>query len=80
LTYPAHREADVVLRDGSTLSVRPVRREDESRLRRFFDRLSEESRTFRFVVDARVRVESRPPTRPWPSALERGSGPRLSSA
>jgi acetate---CoA ligase (ADP-forming) len=52
LTYPAHREADVVLRDGSTLSVRPVRPDDEPRLRAFFDRLSDRSRTFRFFSAA----------------------------
>ena len=32
-TYPAHREADVVLHDGSTVSLRPVRPDDEERLR-----------------------------------------------
>jgi acetate---CoA ligase (ADP-forming) len=47
-TYPAHREATIVLRDGSTLAVRPVRPEDESDLARFFMDLSMESRVFRF--------------------------------
>ncbi len=42
----------MVLRDGSTLSVRPVRGDDERRLREFFDRLSGESRTFRFFSAA----------------------------
>ena len=51
-TYPAHREADVVLRDGSTLSVRPVRSADEQALRRFFEGLSDQSRTFRFFSAA----------------------------
>ena len=51
-TYPSHREADVVLRDGSTLSVRPVRSADEQGLRRFFEGLSEESRMFRFFSAA----------------------------
>jgi acetyl coenzyme A synthetase (ADP forming)-like protein len=46
--YPAHREATIVLRDGSTLSVRPIRPEDEGELARFFTDLSMESRIFRF--------------------------------
>jgi acetyl coenzyme A synthetase (ADP forming)-like protein len=42
----------VVLRDGSTLSVRPVRSADQPGLRRFFECLSEQSRTFRFFSAA----------------------------
>jgi acetate---CoA ligase (ADP-forming) len=58
--YPAHREATVVLRDGSTLAVRPIRAEDEPALQRFFAGLSLESRVFRFFAavanaDASVR-------------------------
>ena len=49
-TYPAHREATIVLRDGSTLAVRPIRSEDETDLARFFTELSFESRVFRFFV------------------------------
>jgi len=49
-TYPAHREATVVLRDGSTLAVRPIRPEDERELARFFTDLSMESRVFRFFA------------------------------
>jgi acetyl coenzyme A synthetase (ADP forming)-like protein len=48
--YPAHREATVVLRDGSTLAVRPIRSEDEADLARFFTDLSIESRVFRFFA------------------------------
>jgi acetyl coenzyme A synthetase (ADP forming)-like protein len=48
--YPTHREAIIVLRDGSTLSVRPVRRDDEAELSRFFANLSLESRVFRFFA------------------------------
>ena len=48
--YPAHREADVALRDGSTVHVRPVRPEDEGRLVEFFESLSPESRGFRFFT------------------------------
>src|SRR5688500_16892631 len=47
--YPAHREADVVLRDGSTVHVRPVRpRDDREALKKFLDRLSPDSRSLRF--------------------------------
>jgi acetyl coenzyme A synthetase (ADP forming)-like protein len=49
-TYPAHREATVVLRDGSTLTIRPVRAEDAAELGRFFSSLSLESRVFRFFA------------------------------
>jgi acetyl coenzyme A synthetase (ADP forming)-like protein len=47
--YPAHREADIPLRDGSTLSVRPLRPEDGDELFAFFTGLSETSRAFRFM-------------------------------
>jgi len=46
--YPHHRVADVVLRDGSTVNVRPVRPDDEPRLRSFLAGLSERSRYLRF--------------------------------
>lgn len=48
--YPAHRDATVVLRDGSALTVRPIRPEDEVALGRFFSGLSLESRIFRFFA------------------------------
>ncbi|HET7507132.1 MAG TPA: GNAT family N-acetyltransferase [Solirubrobacterales bacterium] len=54
--YPAHREADVVLRDGSTVRLRPVRPTDEAALREFFAGLDLESRAFRFFSGA-VDVE-----------------------
>src|ERR1700694_3460974 len=47
---PAHREATIVLRDGSTLAVRPIRPQDEADLARFFTDLSMESRVFRFFA------------------------------
>jgi acetyl coenzyme A synthetase (ADP forming)-like protein len=50
VAYPAHREATIVLRDGSTLTVRPIRPDDESELSRFFSALSLESRVFRFFA------------------------------
>ncbi|MFB9893269.1 bifunctional acetate--CoA ligase family protein/GNAT family N-acetyltransferase [Planobispora takensis] len=46
--YPAHWEADVVLSDGGTAHVRPIRPADADRLRAFYSRLSEESIYFRF--------------------------------
>ncbi|TME57500.1 MAG: GNAT family N-acetyltransferase [Chloroflexi bacterium] len=49
-TYPVHREATVVLRDGSTVTVRPIRLDDEAELARFFTELSLESRVFRFFA------------------------------
>ncbi len=46
--YPAEREADVVLRDGSTVHVRPVRESDEAAVREFLTGLSPDSIGFRF--------------------------------
>ncbi len=50
--YPAHRESDVVLHDGSTVRLRPVRDEDAAALRGFYEALSVESRAFRFFSGA----------------------------
>jgi acetyl coenzyme A synthetase (ADP forming)-like protein len=50
--YPAYREADVVLRDGSTVHLRPVRAEDEAALLELFEGLSADSRMFRFFSGA----------------------------
>lgn len=52
--YPAHRETDVVLRDGSTVHVRAARPDDLDLLEDYFIGLSDESRRLRFsgqVVD-----------------------------
>jgi acetate---CoA ligase (ADP-forming) len=46
--YPAEREAEVVLRDGSTVHVRPVGAEDEQAIHEFLESLHPESRMFRF--------------------------------
>ncbi len=46
--YPAHREGDVVLRDGSTVHVRPLRPDDGAALLDFLRRLSPDSRAQRF--------------------------------
>lgn len=51
-SYPAHRSADVALKDGSTVHIRPVRPEDEASLVTFFDELSPEARGFRFFTAA----------------------------
>jgi acetyl coenzyme A synthetase (ADP forming)-like protein len=48
----AAREADVALRDGTTVHVRPARPEDAPGLRKLFERLSEESRYLRFFSAA----------------------------
>jgi acetyl coenzyme A synthetase (ADP forming)-like protein len=50
--YPRHREADIVLRDGSTLHVRPIRASDKEKIMRFFESLSEQSRWLRFFSGA----------------------------
>ena len=50
--YPAHREGDVVLRDGSTVHVRPVRPDDGAAILDFLRRLSPESRAQRFQTAA----------------------------
>ncbi len=46
--YPTEREAHIVLKDGSTLHVRPVRAGDRDAIRTFLDALSPESIVFRF--------------------------------
>ena len=48
--YPPNREGAVVLRDGSTVTVRPVRAADETALAQFFTGLSLESRVLRFFA------------------------------
>jgi acetyl coenzyme A synthetase (ADP forming)-like protein len=47
-TYPAEREADVALQDGTTVHVRPVRPDDGPGLLRFLKALSPESLSLRF--------------------------------
>ncbi len=49
-TYPAHRATDVVLRDGSTVHVRPIRPDDEEHFLIFLRGLSEDSRALRFFA------------------------------
>jgi acetyl coenzyme A synthetase (ADP forming)-like protein len=46
--YPREQEADVVIRDGSTVHVRPVRAEDKAAIRTFLEGISANSIGFRF--------------------------------
>ncbi|MCB2177023.1 MAG: GNAT family N-acetyltransferase [Actinomycetales bacterium] len=48
--YPTHWEADVVLRDGSTAHVRPIRPSDADALQAFHVAQSEQSTVFRFFA------------------------------
>jgi acetyl coenzyme A synthetase (ADP forming)-like protein len=60
MAYPRDREADVVLRDGSTVHVRPVTAEDAAAVHAFYKGLSPDSLVLRFFsgfpnLDAAVR-------------------------
>jgi L-amino acid N-acyltransferase YncA len=48
MSSPRHHEADVALRDGSTVHVRPVRAQDAPAVRAFFEGLSPKSIALRF--------------------------------
>ncbi|MER7791865.1 GNAT family N-acetyltransferase [Streptomyces sp. NPDC097640] len=48
--YPAHWEADVVLRDGGTAQIRPITADDAQRLVSFYERVSDESKYYRFFA------------------------------
>lgn len=52
-TYPEHWEADVLLRDGSTMRVRPIRPEDAEALQAFHVAQSEQSTYYRFFAPLR---------------------------
>ena len=47
---PQHWEADVLLRDGRTAHIRPIRPEDADRLVEFYARVSAESKYYRFFT------------------------------
>ncbi|MEW6059389.1 MAG: GNAT family N-acetyltransferase [Actinomycetota bacterium] len=47
-TYPSHLTSDVVLRDGSTVRIRPARAEDATRVEDYLIGLSPETRRLRF--------------------------------
>jgi len=57
IDYPAHFESDVVLRNGRTLRIRPVRPDDAEGLKRMFGNLSRESLYSRFF-DLRTADEA----------------------
>ena len=46
---PRHWSADVLLLDGRTAHIRPIRPEDADRLVAFYSRVSDESKYFRFL-------------------------------
>ncbi|MEU0004643.1 GNAT family N-acetyltransferase [Streptomyces sp. NPDC006314] len=48
--YPAHWEADVVLRDGGTARIRPITVDDAGRLVSFYEQVSDESKYYRFFA------------------------------
>jgi acetate---CoA ligase (ADP-forming) len=52
--YPSEREADVVLRDGATVHVRPVRVDDGPAMRSFLESVSPNSIWFRFFGTANL--------------------------
>jgi RimJ/RimL family protein N-acetyltransferase len=52
-TYPTELERDVILRDGTRLRLRPIRPDDEDRLIRFHDRLSQHTAYQRFFAVVR---------------------------
>jgi RimJ/RimL family protein N-acetyltransferase/predicted CoA-binding protein len=52
--YPHHRATNVVLRDGSTVHVRPVRRADHDAIRAFLGGISPDSILFRFFGAANL--------------------------
>ncbi len=47
-TAPPHWEADVLLRDGRTAHIRPIQPSDAELLVSFYDRVSDESKYYRF--------------------------------
>ena len=47
-TAPRHWEADVLLRDGRTAHIRPIRSDDAELLVDFYARVSPESKYYRF--------------------------------
>lgn len=48
--YPTHWEADVVLRDGGTAQICPITPDDGQRLVDFYERVSDESKYYRFFA------------------------------
>ncbi|HYF11413.1 MAG TPA: GNAT family N-acetyltransferase, partial [Actinomycetota bacterium] len=60
MAYPGHLVSDVVLRDGSTVRVRPARPDDRTRVENYLIGLSPESRRLRFwsqAIDVGAQAE-----------------------
>ncbi|WP_152629219.1 GNAT family N-acetyltransferase, partial [Streptacidiphilus jiangxiensis] len=49
-SYPAHWEADIVLRDGGTARIRPIVPDDADRLVAFYQLVSDQSKYYRFFA------------------------------
>ncbi|MEY9872632.1 acyl-CoA synthetase (NDP forming)/RimJ/RimL family protein N-acetyltransferase [Streptacidiphilus sp. MAP12-33] len=49
-SYPAHWEADIVLRDGGTARIRPIVPDDADRLVDFYQQVSDQSKYYRFFA------------------------------
>ncbi|WP_042414167.1 GNAT family N-acetyltransferase [Streptacidiphilus anmyonensis] len=49
-SYPAYWEADIVLRDGGTARIRPIVPDDADRLVAFYQRVSDQSKYYRFFA------------------------------
>jgi len=56
-SYPVAWEADVVLRDGTTMHLRPLRPDDAEAIQRFQEAQSERSAYFRFFAPVRRLTE-----------------------
>jgi acetyl coenzyme A synthetase (ADP forming)-like protein len=54
---PAEFAVDVVLRDGTTLHLRPVRPDDDRRVLELYSRMSQESLYYRFMSVPRIDLE-----------------------
>jgi RimJ/RimL family protein N-acetyltransferase len=57
--YPTDLEREVVLHDGSTVQLRPIRPDDVGRLKAFHGRLSRDSIFFRFFSPLPVLTDAR---------------------
>jgi acetyl coenzyme A synthetase (ADP forming)-like protein len=54
LAYPSDTESDIILRDGSTVRLRPVRETDAGQVLALFHELSELSLYYRFMMVPRI--------------------------
>ena len=52
--YPSDTESDIILRDGTTVRLRPVRENDAERVLALFRQLSERSLYYRFMAAPRI--------------------------